>query len=821
MKKIKTITQSIGFVALAIGLSACGKHSSSSNDKENTDNQVSIRYTDFGVPHITANDYYGVSYGQGYVHAQENMCTLAEQIVGVRSERAKVFGAGDDNKNISADIGILALEVYEQAQTTFPSLSDQHKSILNGYVDGFNFAVEEKGSSANYPSPCRDADWIPTVSNIDLHAFHLRMALLASGDAVDTQVATAQPPSAPQAKALDLNDTMAHIKEETGKIGSNGWAIGKDKSESGKGMLLSNPHFPWQGHLRFIQSHITIPGQLNIMGVGFTGVPGILIGFNEHLGWTHTVSQSKRMTIYRLTLHPEDPTKYAYTAGDQTTYRDISSKEFTVKVSQENGELTDETRTVYYSHYGPVMGWLSADTALTFRDANAGNVNIVPQWVAMNRAKSLDEFKQAYEDHQGIPWVNTMATDAEGNVFYIDGARTANLHPEVEAQLTPLLTTSLDQLQLAEDLGQIPAGSTAIATQLQAEWDEGEGQLVLDGSDASQEWIVDASTTIAGVAPIAKAPNAMRTDYVFNANSSHWLSHVTEPLEGYSIVYGPEKTVRSLRTRMNAKQLIEVSPNGASGADGKFSMDELKAVMTTQRGMSAELVKEDVATRCAGKTNIKLDDTQTVDISAICQAITAWDGRYHNESVGAHVFREFLNEFKVGTERSIDRSFFENTFNVNDPVNTPNTLALRAADATDDSDPILRGLAEAQVSLTELGFALDKKLGELQVHQKNETLYPIPGGQGVEGVFNINAAETVADQGYFVYHGASWVMALEYTDEGPKADAWLTYGQSHDPESDHYDDQTKLYSAGTWRPVIFNEADIEANTVSRVTLTLN
>ncbi len=40
------------------------------------------------------------------------------------------------------------------------------------------------------------------------------------------------------------------------------------------------------------------------------------------------------------------------------------------------------------------------------------------------------------------------------------------------------------------------------------------------------------------------------------------------------------------------------------------------------------------------------------------------------------------------------------------------------------------------------------------------------------------------DSGYIVIHGASWVMALEFTKQSPGANAWLTYGQSHNPESE-------------------------------------
>lgn len=819
MKIIKRLNRSIIPLALMAGLSACG----SGSDK---DSQVDIRYTEFGVPHIKANNYYGVSYGQGYSHAQENMCTLAEQIIAVRSEKAKFMGAGENDANINQDFGVLALGVYQQAQDTFDGLGKTHKEVLNGYVDGFNFAVNEKGGASNYPSPCRDADWVSNISAVDLHAYHLRLALLASGDAVNSQVATAQPPVAAPVVAMNaqshvktVSDIVAPIIAANNNIGSNGWALGREKTESGNTMLLSNPHFPWQGHLRFIQTHITIPGELNVTGVGFVGVPGILIGFNDKMAWTHTVSQSKRLTVYQLTLNPEDPTQYAYGKGDDASYRDMSSRDFTIQVKDENGNLSEVSRTLYSTHYGPVMGWLSANMALSFRDANANNINIVPQWLAMNKANSLYEFQKAFKDHQGVPWVNTMATDTSGNVFYIDGARTANLNPQAEAQIKPLLTTPLSQLQAAEGAGVIPAGTASIASQLQAEWKEGQGQLVLDGSNPAFEWVNDERTLVPGTVPIENAPTATRGDYVFNSNSSHWLTNVAQPLEGFSIVYGPEKTIRTPRTRMNATHLTEVSAGGASGADGKFSFDELKAVMTNQRGLLAEMVKDSVVSRCTGKTNINTG-TETVDISGVCNAISNWDGRYYTTSIGAHVFREFLKQFQFNGERNLQADFFSEKFSVQDPVNTPNTLAPRADGIADDDDPVLQALAEAKLKLDELGFALDSELGELQFHAKNEINYPIPGGQNIEGVFNINRGSATANEGYPVVHGASWVMALEYTDNGPKADAWLTYSQSHDPESPHYDDQTDLFSKGQWRPVRFSEQDININLVDSKVLTL-
>jgi acyl-homoserine-lactone acylase len=58
---------------------------------------------------------------------------------------------------------------------------------------------------------------------------------------------------------------------------------------------------------------------------------------------------------------------------------------------------------------------------------------------------------------------------------------------------------------------------------------------------------------------------------------------------------------------------------------------------------------------------------------------------------------------------------------------------------------------------------------------------------------------------------ASFVMALEYTARGPRAQALLTYSQSGDPASPLYYDQTELFSVKKWRRILYTEAEIKAD----------
>ena len=69
----------------AAGLACAGSASAAGLKAE-------IVRTQYGIPHVTASDYAGVGYGQGYAFAQDNLCLQADKVVSVNGERSKYFG---------------------------------------------------------------------------------------------------------------------------------------------------------------------------------------------------------------------------------------------------------------------------------------------------------------------------------------------------------------------------------------------------------------------------------------------------------------------------------------------------------------------------------------------------------------------------------------------------------------------------------------------------------------------------------------------------------------------------------------------------------
>ena len=71
----------------------------------------------------------------------------------------------------------------------------------------------------------------------------------------------------------------------------------------------------------------------------------------------------------------------------------------------------------------------------------------------------------------------------------------------------------------------------------------------------------------------------------------------------------------------------------------------------------------------------------------------------------------------------------------------------------------------------------------------------------------------LTDKGYLIAKGGSFILALEYQDDGPVAEAIMTYSQSGRADSEFYADQTYLYSDKKWRPVRFHQKDIDEHKV--------
>lgn len=794
-------------VLLALGLAASGCLDPIHLEPEGWKYRAVVRWTSHGIPHVLADDLNSAIYGQGYAFAQLNGCLLADQVLKVRSERAAFFGRGDDDAHVRSDLVLEFLEVYANAEAGIDELSaraadgdakaEELLSIVQAYADGYNDFITTRGDEL----PCGAEPWLRPVSPVDLFAHYVELGMLASSRQAHELIWATHPPgSSSSLEPEEPRTTLDDLREN--RPGSNGWGIGRERSANGHGMLMANPHFPWDGELKLYESHLRVPGQLDVYGASLMGVVGVLIGFNPDVAWTHTVSDGQRLTVYNLELDPDDPTRYIY--DGQSVPMDASTHE--VQVLEEDGSMSTASHTFWRTpHHGPVVAlppliW-SPTQAFAIRDANANNQQMIAQFIAMNRSRSMDELQAAHDEERGIPWVNTISTSRDGRAWYIDATATPNLSQEaidawLELRQTDFLTILVDD----------------------------SGLVLLPGNSSMFAWQDEPGAREPGLVPLADVPRIERPDFVFNANDSHWLSNPLQPLVGYSPLHGFEQTPRSPRTRMNAVTLLD-DDRSMSGADHQFDLDELRAAALSNRGLSAELLLDDVIARCQGAAPVHYGD-DTIDISEACALLAAWDRRLDTRSVGAVVWRELLGEFEPDAHVDAGPLFAE-AFDPADPVATPNTLREPPEDPANDK--ILAALAGAVLRLRQAGVPLDAALGDAQYNMRAGQRIPIHGGGRNEGVTNLmvydvlkttigevepqgtvlNPYTGLSGRGYVVNYGSSFVMTMRFTDGDPEAYAFITYGQSDDSRSPYFTDQTVLFSNKEWRRVLYTEEDIE------------
>ena len=740
----------VGVAGLLLGLSLAV-----SAREQVTQASADIRRTSYGVPHIRAFDERGLGVGMGYAYAQDNLCLLANEVVTVNGERAKFFGPDqatlEERNNLASDVFFNWLNTPEAVAAFWKAQSPQMQQRLEGYVAGYNRYLKEQGA----PAHCQAA-WVRPLVVQDLVKLTRRLLVEGGVGQFAEALVGATPPQATadvQSDAKGFALAAANQQRFTLDRGSNAVAVGRDRSFNGRGMLLANPHFPWVGGMRFYQMHLTIPGQLDVMGAALPGLPVVNIGFNQHVAWTHTVDTSKHFTLYRLTLDPKDATRYLLDGKSIP----LEKTAVTVQVKQADGSLKAVSHNVYSSQFGPVVQWpgkLDWDShyAFSLRDANLGNDRVLQQWYAMNRAGSLKELQTSVHTLQGIPWVNTLAADDQGQSLYMN----LSVVPNVSAAKLATCSDPRAGLQM----------------------------IMLDGAHSACAWDIDPRAAQPGIFPADQLPQLQRTDYVQHSNDSAWMANPKAPLSGFSPVISQDNIGLGPRARFALQRLqaLEQQP---------ISVTDLQNMVMDNEVYLAGQVMPDLLTFCA-----KHLGADAAALQPLCTSLKNWDQRANLDSgVGLVHFINLMQHLQQIPDA------WRVAFDPAHPLTTPSGLAI-------DRAPVAKALLEAMLaSSAEVSKLGQTRWGDIQVSGQT----PIHGGPQELGIYNAMQTVPRADGKREVVSGTSYLQIVSFDDKGPNAVGVLAFSESSNPASAYSKDQTQAFSEKKLHPLPFTEAQIKAD----------
>ncbi|WP_328417242.1 penicillin acylase family protein [Streptomyces violaceus] len=748
-----------------------------------------VRYTEYGIPHILAKNYTDLGFGTGWAQAADEVCTLADGFVTLRGERSRHFGAdtaadgalSGARTNLASDLyfrGVRESRTVEKvlAEPAPVGPSREVRGMMRGWAAGYNAWLKKNKTT---DPACAGASWVRPVTELDVAARGLALASISGeGRFVDT-ITTAKPPtgatsagSGPSSRQPDAKAVAKAADELWGDsgMGSNAVAFRGDTTANGSGLLLGNPHYPWEGGRRFWQSQQTIPGELNVSGGSLLGTPAISVGFNAQVAWSHTVSTGIPASFHRMNLDPADPRTYLVDGKPERM------RKRTVTVAVKDGAPV--TRTQWWTRFGPVVTSLNSQvplpwtstTAYALYDPNASNLRFSDTSLGFSKARSTDEVLASLARHQGIPWVNTIAADRAGHSLY------------TQSQVLPRITDGLAE-RCSTELGRTTYPASGIA--------------ILDGSRGDCALGSDPDAVGPGIFGPARMPTLKNAPYVENSNGTAWMTNADRPITRYERVFGTVGTQLGLRTRGGIEDVAAMADKG------RLTVRDLQRQQFANRVPAGDLAAEDVARACAalpGGTATG-SDGKPVDVSEACGVLKAWDRTMDTGSRGALLFDRFWRRLEQAVPPG---QLWKVPFSAADPVRTPNTLNTEAPG-------LATALADTVEELRAAGIALDAPLGAHQFVVRDGKRLPVPGGAGQLGVWNvIQPTWDAAGGGYTeVPFGSSHLQAVGWDGSRcPVARTLLTYSQSSNPESPHFSDQTRLFSGEKWVTSRFCEKDI-------------
>lgn len=746
---------------------------------------ATVRWTDHGIPHVTAKDFGSLGYGSGYAAAESSACTLLDTIMTGRGQRSLYLGPTgryDDyvsmnGSNLQVDTLVTDLrnrKVVEKLLAGKAGPGSDVRQMVGGYVAGVNRWL--RTHTITDPA-CRGAAWTrTTVSQLDLYYGVYLANLLASTGVFVKEIADADPPTLSdpglpelplKASQVDRTKLLKALgKDPDSSFGSNATAIGGAETSTGRGMLLGNPHFPWRGRYRFTQQHLTIPGTYDVAGASLIGSPAVNIGWNKNVAWSHTVSTAYRFTPYEYKLL-DGATTYLTDQGP----KQLEHRTVTIRVKKAGGQVGTVQEDLYRTDQGYVvdspatlMGW-SPLSVWAIRDANAEHLRTLDTFLDMGRASSVRDLIKRQDAGGGMPWVNTTAADRQGNVVYADHSVVPHVTNDMKQQCLTPVGLVLDQVA---------------------------GLPGLDGTfaDSRCAWGADADAQRPGILGPGKLPAAYRRDWVMNANDSYWLPNPAQPLTGFPTIIGCEECERTMRTRMVSQYVIDQ----VQGA-GKETPATLASHEYANRVRAAEVMSEngDLDKVCAATGE-----------TAACAVLRKWDRRSDATSVGTHLFEEFVKLAPADSMWAVP-------FDAADPLNTPRDLK-----ETDSA--VIAAMQDAIDLLKARKIRFDAPWGTLQVAgDRGAPAYPLGGGLG-DAAGNANALASrlpIDHEDRFrpITYGSSHIQSIAFLTKGVSARTILTYGQSENPRSPYSSDQTKLFSQEKWVSFPFTDAQVRSRTV--------
>jgi penicillin G amidase len=752
------------------------------------DGDITIRYDEYMIPHIFAQNDHDLYFAQGYVTAKDRLWQMDIQTRSAAGRLSEIVGPKAlDIDRYHRRMGM----TYGAEQTLAESMKDPvARAMIQAYADGVNAYIHSLPSKY-YPIEFKLLDYAPEdfkpincalilklmseslASNSD--DFAMTNTLKFFGPKITNDLFPDYPfkedPIIPTGTKWDftplkiptpskafIDQTTDTIKPKRGPdgIGSNNWVIAGSKSANGYPIMANDPHLELTYPSIWYQLQMSAPG-VNVYGVSIPGAPTVVIGYNQKISWGETNVDADILDWYQVRF--KDLSKNEYWYNNQ--WVPVKKRVEVIKVRGYQNIID----TVLYTHSGPVV---YPGGALKPKMAKARMVPVghALRWIAHEPS---NEFKTLYILNRGKNY---------------DDYRKALSYWTAPAQ--NFIFASVDK-----DIAITPTGKLPLKFKDQ-------GKYILDGSDPANNW--------QGWIPFSQNPTAKNPaqGFLSSANQSS-----TDPTYPYYINWRFDTYTRAKRI------------NDRLRAMHNATVDSLRILQNDNYSIFAQ----DILPTMLGDVDpskMNANQKQCYNI------ITKWNKSFEANSTGATFFDTWWT--------NLYNAIWADDFKVNKSLNIQlkwpsryRTVQLLTTQATSHwyRDTINQSISRQNLvnktfyatidSLTKHYGPLSAKWQWGAVKGSNIPALSQAPGLG-SGVFSAGGTSGVINA-LSDTHGPSWRMVVQL---GPVVKGYGIFpgGESGNPGSYFYDNFFQTWKNGQLKELLFLNTPTDGDQHIKSTITL-
>ena len=750
----------------------------------NISKPTTVFFDEYGVPHIYANSQKDAMTTLGYVHAQDRLWQMELMRRIARGRLSEIFG----NPALKTDKFFAGIGIDDNSAKAVAQLNKNSQTYIlaNAYVDGINQYMDVGTTPVEFSllGIKKEKFTLKDVYNIfGFMSFSFAMAQKTDPLLTDIrdrfgmeylkdfgiqgELGTKQLKSynGDYKGYAEIAKSVAGLLETSpvpAFIGSNSWVIGSAKTKNSQVILANDPHIMYSQPGTWYEAHLVCP-DYEIYGYYIAGTPFPLLGHNRNYAYGLTMFENDDVDFFQEIDNPNNPKQYKTADG----YKNYIYQQKIIKVK----DSADVKLNVKTSQHGPIitglLDGLKSDKAVAMSWIYTQQKSqILDAVYELSHAKNLESFHKNIELIKA-PGLNIMYGDAKGNIAWITSGKLYKVDKSVNTNL-------------------ILSGA--------------------NGIDDQKEWI-----------PFSKNPAAINPpwNYVYTSNNQ------PEAIDGYLYpgYYLPND--RAMRI------------DGLLSPKNNWTKEDVSKMIVDNTSATAETIVANM-TKTVNASNFSGNEKKALAV------LREWKATHNLEDIAPTIYNKWIYFYL--------RDTFEDEFgDDNFKLLLGTHIVKQVIEAQSQNvasvwwDNInTKGKKETQSEILTQSFkeaiaSLEKQLGNdinqwqwKKVHQL-EFQHPIGKVKLLSKFFNVGTfpiagTNEVIDNQMFTYSddaviqvkgGPSTRRIIDFSDI---ENSWsvLPTGQSGNPMSKHYDDQSDLFVKGKFRKMKLNKKEIESTSTKLI-----